>query len=548
MAFYPTPTGAPISTKVATPVKKTSTSVVNKVTNALGVSNTKVPTVSKAPTVVKSGATQNLFSKIGGFVKSLFTTPPQYKNNGLSANALSAFQKDPLTGKQVVNSVGSNLGNIISGKPVVNPIFSNNSYKGVPYLNPQFSDTTVSPSIAPGDFNPVLGGGNITNAQKGYGALGGTSPTTNPNITPNIDKSILDIANNLPETKAPTDISMITPGFIGTELPGTTPNNTQSQADLANARAIAEANQKAIEMAMQDKQQNITQDSALQLAQNNQNSALSGLLGTRKSMMDIAGERQSMSDFYGIAAQQAHVNSLNAQLDQMVQARDNQIAQANGDLASRDFANNQITQITRASDPVINKLSGDIKFYTAVLTQNKEMVTQAVSDWTKTMENQLNMYKDYMDANKDTIARLSKPIQDAADKAWELQKLKIQHNYSMTEKYASDNYDKGIANSMVKGQDGYVDPYKYVQVRANAIMSPTEFDARYGHLVNPQSANVVGFKQTQNTLYDGSNIPANTKADLIYTVKNNKKATLFDLAAQFPEVDTKYIEDIIANR
>ena len=48
-----------------------------------------------------------------------------------------------------------------------------------------------------------------------------------------------------------------------------------------------------------------------------------------------------------------------------------------------------------------------------------------------------------------------------------------------------------------KGSDGYVDPYYYRQLRQNSKISPSQFDARYRHYVNPASHSLVGFSDDE---------------------------------------------------
>lgn len=43
-----------------------------------------------------------------------------------------------------------------------------------------------------------------------------------------------------------------------------------------------------------------------------------------------------------------------------------------------------------------------------------------------------------------------------------------------------------------RGEDGFVDPNTYAQIRTQAKSSPTEFDSRFGHLVNPRDKERLG--------------------------------------------------------
>ena len=107
-----------------------------------------------------------------------------------------------------------------------------------------------------------------------------------------------------------------------------------------------------------------------------------------------------------------------------------------------------------------------------------------------------------------------------------------------------DRFDK------MKGSDNYVDPYSYLRLRADSTLSPSEFDARFGHFINPdpKSQELVGLKQQTGTLYNSKNIPTNIRNEVVDDLTNVKNLTLNELMAAYPEVDTTYLTDLFNNK
>lgn len=72
----------------------------------------------------------------------------------------------------------------------------------------------------------------------------------------------------------------------------------------------------------------------------------------------------------------------------------------------------------------------------------------------------------------------------------------------LTESEKSDAEINNIYNYFedIAGGDGYVDPYIYRQKRAESKMTPSQFDDRFAHFVNPASYGVVGFESGEDLL------------------------------------------------
>ena len=116
----------------------------------------------------------------------------------------------------------------------------------------------------------------------------------------------------------------------------------------------------------------------------------------------------------------------------------------------------------------------------AAKKQQQDVVNsaQAVGDF-KTAQKVLQLDPNSPTFNQD-LAKLQGSIRAKATQA-EKDEYEINSTYS--------KFDK------TKGSDSYVNPYQYLQMRAESTLSSSEFDNRFGHFVNPASADLVGFKQ-----------------------------------------------------
>jgi hypothetical protein len=74
------------------------------------------------------------------------------------------------------------------------------------------------------------------------------------------------------------------------------------------------------------------------------------------------------------------------------------------------------------------------------------------------------------------------------------------------------NKDQGTINTInsqltgAKGEDGFTDPNLYARLRASSGISPTEFDNRFGYLVNPASYAKLGLSGTKEVSLTGEQL------------------------------------------
>lgn len=113
--------------------------------------------------------------------------------------------------------------------------------------------------------------------------------------------------------------------------------------------------------------------------------------GERKSILDQLFKqqekeptreelRQDYEEAYKIQEQTAEINSLEQDLDRVFNEISNQEAVARDRLGTNDFINNQIAQIRRNSEPIVNRLSSEIKWRSGLLSQDRALMNEAISD------------------------------------------------------------------------------------------------------------------------------------------------------------------------
>jgi len=236
---------------------------------------------------------------------------------------------------------------------------------------------------------------------------------TKPMITPTGE---ITGTTPLAKSYAPSSTSGIT--SMGTPSLGTTPTVL---GNIDNAKAGLAGNQ-----TWNDQQIKLGEEynAALQPLEQNKQSWMEKMLGEQQSQAQL---RQDLSEQYGIKAQQDAINSLQQSYNAVVQTKDNQIMATQDKMGSMNFINNQVAQINRNAAPEINRLAGEINFKTGILTQNQELVQQAIQDYNADKKQRLDMYAMFMDDNQDDIKNLRADYKDALDRGWQEAKFDYQN-------------------------------------------------------------------------------------------------------------------------
>lgn len=114
------------------------------------------------------------------------------------------------------------------------------------------------------------------------------------------------------------------------------------------------------------------------------------------------------------------VETLQGQYNDIVAAKDQQIAQTNDKMASMNFINNQVQQIERNAAPQLQRVSAQINAKAAVLeaqqgnfAQAQSYVNQAVQDAVADYKFKADMYSEMYKLNEDSFNRVSSIYSDA---------------------------------------------------------------------------------------------------------------------------------------
>lgn len=223
-----------------------------------------------------------------------------------------------------------------------------------------------------------------------------------------------ELSDSLGMTEAPRSAagvnSLSSPSFA---------SGSQSNMGLGNISGtygdIAQLNQ-ANELAIQEKQK-----SAEQLALESKEKESESWLEKQMRKMDrqdtVSERREDLTREYDIKSQIAGINEVTKQYEEAKAQVANQVALANDKLGTNNFINNQIQQIERNSAPILNKLSGEINFRTALLTQSQDAVEQAIQDYTADTKQQWDNIRYFYQVNQDTINRLDSRYKDALERS-----------------------------------------------------------------------------------------------------------------------------------
>lgn len=126
-------------------------------------------------------------------------------------------------------------------------------------------------------------------------------------------------------------------------------------------------------------------------------------LGSQNS---TAQTRQDLSAQYGIQAKIAEIDSLTTDYNKLKSVKDAQVAKTQDVMGSMNFINNQTQQIERNAAPQLNELSANINSKAAILSQNQDLVNQAVQDATADKKYQMDLVTTFYQMNQDTINNL----------------------------------------------------------------------------------------------------------------------------------------------
>lgn len=376
----------------------------------------------------------------------------------------------------------------------------------------------------------------------------------------------------LSKASAPTDATSIleaseTPSFdmssgesfnAGAQT-GTTSSKGMGIASIAGANAAAAGAEEANNLAIEQKKsaEQLALDQAAKEQEGNQ-SFLKKIFKEQEKAPTREELREDYEQEFNIKARTAEINSLQQDLDKVLDEVANQEAVARDRLGTNNFINNQIAQIQRNASPVINRLSSEIKWKTGLLTEDRALMNEAISDaladskaridnmkWFY-QENQQYLDKKYQQAltekirmedrayeEKQSFLEYARDIQEAYFRAG----VNVTINpYTITPEELADKMRRNPIPQ--KSSDGASSRFTTSQVNngaANAQLSIGEFESLPAEL--------------QNFFINTSDSIASSVPSLIADVNNGSLSIddAMDLASPLPPLVQNYIKNNTSN-
>ena len=330
--------------------------------------------------------------------------------------------------KSFVQKVGSAIKSVAQGTSRISA-----------FKAPVIKKTTPTPTKTVGTTKPAVGGG-------GGGSWGGTRTTTSTPIktTPSAGKVTTSNITNaqgrvvsqatiqngrvvsvkpvgstiaqksaigtsttsptigLPVTIAPTDVAAIRQ-LPSTVLPDNVAPTIGGTVD-ADAAVTGLSTQSQLTSDYLNKQLEI---------EGQKKSALMDYFDSTKNIESREDVRQRLEGQYGIQSQLAEINSLQGAYNQTKAAMETETNTATDMMASEGFISRRQAAVERRYAPTLNRMAADINARTAILTQNRDLMNQAIDDVVADQKFDLDRARMFYEANIDSFESLSGVYKDA---------------------------------------------------------------------------------------------------------------------------------------
>lgn len=174
--------------------------------------------------------------------------------------------------------------------------------------------------------------------------------------------------------------------------------------------------------------------------------------GDSPSEMREDAERMAGVDsakfFADQTARVKEIEALTEQYNALVAAKDAQIAQSYGKLATTSFIDNQIGQINRNAAPELNRLATNVNAKAATLQalqgnfdRAQDYINQAVEYAMADKRDKLEAFSMMYEMNQDTLSRLDTQYQNAFNTAWDIAKMEYESDLQMKKTLAQLQLD-----------------------------------------------------------------------------------------------------------
>src|SRR3990167_8834392 len=210
------------------------------------------------------------------------------------------------------------------------------------------------------------------------------------------------LKQGLPQAQAPSSAGGITPTPTPVLPSGisTTGNISSAAGAAAGAGTLADMN---IDQLTQQMAQFETQRQGL----------LQQFFNQQGQQVSRAELRAEMEKQYGIKAKLAEIETLRGEYNQKKAAMDTEVNNSSNRMATTGFISQEQNAIERKYAPTLNRISADVNSKMATVSQNQDLVNQAVSDAVADQKFKMDQAKMFLDANFDVIDRMEGIYKDA---------------------------------------------------------------------------------------------------------------------------------------
>lgn len=342
----------------------------------------------------------NLISKATNAVKNAVSNA--VKSGGLAASATKvtpAQQKQQVTAiNSYIQSNGSlnqaqqkNIKTLVPAA-VVNKSKSSNKTTTSNY--PGLSGNVpagISFGSSPVDIGRAVSSGGITLSNK---SSGGKSTSLNRATAPTSADEVLSASRT-------GSVSLGGSGTSGFSGSGSTSATTMGVGSTAGANATTAGIETANDLSLEQKR---SEAQLLADAEAKEKTSLLDKFFKKQEQEPTREElRQDYEREFDIKARTAEINSLQQDLDKVMNEIANQEAVAADKLGTNNFINNQISQIRRNAEPIVNRLSSEIKWKSGLLAEDRALMNEAIADALADSKSRLDNAKFFFQENSDII-------------------------------------------------------------------------------------------------------------------------------------------------
>lgn len=226
-----------------------------------------------------------------------------------------------------------------------------------------------------------------------------------------------------------------------------------------------------------------------------------GAAATVATPKDFTAQYQDIISSLGLTDIKAKFDEVNKQYEDLQGELTDKISDVNDDpWLSEGVRQKKVQQLQDRYDSKLTTLQNKIKIYDSLYKEGVDQAKFLATGEAKSQQDAFNNAMDLQDAatklattNPANFKEVQGGLYDVSSGEWI-----IQPKATPTASDKTDAAVQSLATTLTgaKGTDGYTDPNLYARLRQSATISPTDFDNRFGYLVNPLSRAKLGITAT----------------------------------------------------